>query len=90
MKVKSLSCSFLNHKNINEYTEIEYSVYWCSPNVPQGKPPQSAGFLFGGMWNPSYQKNPVTGGNYCPCGFSEVTLGVDLICAMVMMFQTTD
>ncbi|XP_071143413.1 macrophage-expressed gene 1 protein-like [Mytilus edulis] len=78
MKVKSLSCSFLNSKNINEYTELEYSVYWCSPNAPQGQPAQSAGFLFGGMWNPSFQNNPVTGGNYCPSGFSEITLGVDL------------
>lgn len=57
-----------------EYNEIEYSVYWCSP---VSKNP-AAGFLFGGMWDPAYRGNPATCGDFCPLGYSKVTLGLNL------------
>lgn len=57
-----------------EYNEIEYSVYWCSPVA---KTP-AAGFLFGGMWDPAYRGNPAAFGDFCPLGYSKMTIGLDL------------
>lgn len=74
---RRINCLNWNSEFVNEYTVLEYSAYWCAPHGSQ--PSESPGFLFGGFWNPSYQNNPITGGNYCPNGFSQSNLGIDLL-----------
>ncbi|KAI4884958.1 hypothetical protein NFI96_030515 [Prochilodus magdalenae] len=51
--------------NVYSVQSARIDTYWCTTN---GEAPQSAGYLFGGLYGPSLQ-NPITKSRSCPSNF---------------------